>query len=167
MMAWYAVYTNARMENWARSNLWERGFEVYLPQYRKQRRHARKVDMVTAPLFPRYLFVRADLEAGDRRHIVTARGVASLVAFGERAAPIRDDIIAEIRSREDADGHIRLCDPAELAPGDKVRLHSGAMQDAIGIFDCASDKDRVLILLNLMGRAVRVTVSADSVSRVA
>ena len=49
---WYAVYTHARMERWARSNLWERGFEVYLPEYHKERRHARKTDWVNAPLFP-------------------------------------------------------------------------------------------------------------------
>ena len=61
MKQWYAVYTKPRMELWARSNLWERGFEVYLPQYRKLRRHARKLDIIAAPLFPRYLFVRADL----------------------------------------------------------------------------------------------------------
>ena len=37
---WYAVYTHTRTERWARSNLWERGFEVYLPEYLKERRHA-------------------------------------------------------------------------------------------------------------------------------
>ena len=73
MKAWYAVYTHARMEKWARSNLWERGFEAYLPVYHKERRHARKVDWVAAPLFPRYLFVRADLEAGEGRHVDTRR----------------------------------------------------------------------------------------------
>ena len=85
---WYAVYTQARMEKWARSNLWERDFEVYLPQYSRQRRHARKTDWVSAPLFPRYLFVAADPDAPGRRSINSAPGVVSVVSFGERPAPL-------------------------------------------------------------------------------
>ena len=57
---WYAVYTQARMEKWARSNLWERDHEDYSPQFLRQRRHAPKTDWVSAPLFPRYLFVAVD-----------------------------------------------------------------------------------------------------------
>ena len=71
MKAWYCAYTQPCMELWARANLWERGLEVYLPLYRRRRSHARRVDWVSAPLFPRYLFVAADLEAGERRRIVS------------------------------------------------------------------------------------------------
>ena len=107
-LQWYAVYTQARMEKWARSNLWERGFEVYLPQYRRQRRHARKTDWVSAPLFPRYLFVSADPENPGQRSINSAPGVINLVSFGERFATISDQIIQAIRAREDAAGHVKL-----------------------------------------------------------
>ena len=56
MKRWYAVYTQSRMELWARGNLWERDVEAYLPRYHKRRRHARRSDWIAAPLFPRYLF---------------------------------------------------------------------------------------------------------------
>lgn len=165
MDAWYAIYTHARMEKWARTNLWERGFEVYLPLYRKQRRHARKVDWVTAPLFPRYLFVRADLEAGDKRALTTAQGVDHLVSFGTATPRIDDRIIAEIRAREDENGNIRLCDAEQLKPGDAVRLHSGALYDKTGLFLQISDSERVLVLLELLGRQVKVKVPKASLVR--
>jgi transcriptional antiterminator RfaH len=155
------------MEKWARTNLWERDFEVYLPTYNKQRRHARKVDWVSKPLFPRYLFVSADLQAGERRHIITAPGVNQLVAFSNRPAPIGDDVIEEIRAREDESGHINLVDPNALKPGDKVQLHAGALCDSVGLFQEMADKDRVVILLSLMGRAVKVKAPINSVQRVA
>lgn len=167
MRAWYAVYTHANMEKWARTNLWERDFDVYLPQYNKQRRHARKVDWVSAPLFPRYLFVHADLQAGERPRIITAPGVNHLVAFGSRSTPVSDDIIDEIRAREDTDGHINLVDPKALKPGDKVQLHAGALCDSVGLFQHMADKDRVVILLNLLGRTVKVKAPIKSVQRVA
>ena len=163
---WYAVYTQARMEMWARSNLWERGFEVYLPQYRRERRHARKTDWVSAPLFPRYLFVAADPKAGQRRSINSAPGVISMVSFGERPATVSDVLDQGIMAREDEHGHVQLVDPNTLSPGDQVRLHSGAMADHIGLYERRGDGERVVILLNLLGREVRVKVPSDSIARV-
>ena len=163
---WYAVYTQARMEKWARSNLWERGHEVYSPQYLKQRRHARKTDWVPTPLFPRYLFVAVDPENLSRRSINSAAGVINLVTFGDRPATMADTIIQEIRAREDEAGHVKLVDPKSLIPGEQVRLCSGALADHMGFFERKSDADRVVILLNLLGREVRVGVPSNSIARV-
>ena len=166
MNAWYAVYTQSRMESWARSNLWERGFEVYLPLYRRLRRHARRADYVSSPLFPRYLFVRADLQAGQKPRIATAPGVGSIVSFGNRPSTVPERIIEEIREREDADGYVEISEAQGLNRGDAVQLAHAALCDQVGLFDCASDNERVVILLNLLGRQVRVHVSERQVSRI-
>ena len=163
---WYAVYTQARMEKWARSNLWERGHEVYSPQFLRQRRHARKTDWVSAPLFPRYLFVAVDPDNPSRRSINSAAGVINLVTFGDRPATMADTIIQEIRAREDEAGHVQLVDRKSLIPGEQVRLHSGALTDHMGFFERKSDADRVVILLKLLGREVRVGVPSNSIARV-
>ena len=162
---WYAVYTQSRMEKWARSNLWERGFEVYLPQYCRQRRHARKTDWVSAPLFPRYLFVAVGADSPSRRSINGSPGVISLVSFGERVATVHDEIIQAIRAREDKGGHVCLVELDALSPGDQVRLHSGSMAEHVGLFERRGDGDRVVILLSLLNREVRVTVPANSIAR--
>ncbi len=163
---WYAIYTQARMEKWGRSNLWERGFEVYLPLYHKERRHARKTDWVSAPLFPRYLFVAAGPQSRQQRSINSAPGVISLVTFGERPGLISGAVIKAIQAREDADGHVQLVDQNTLVPGEQVRLQSGAMADRVGLFGCRSEGDRVVILLNLLGREVRVKVPASTIARI-
>ena len=165
MNAWYCVYTAPRMELWARGNLWERGLEVYLPLVRCLRRHARRADWVEAALFPGYLFARADLAAGDRRRIASAPGVRNLVAFGPAPAQVPASVIAEIRAREDASGHIALDPMAGLKPGDAVRLQWSALDGCEGLFDGASDKQRVVVLLQLLGREVRVRAPAGSVAR--
>ena len=165
MKAWYAVYCQARMEAWAQSNLWERGLEVYLPRYRKRRRHARKVDVVAVPLFPGYLFVEADLGAGDRRRIASAPGVRSLVAFGNRPAPVAPAIIAEIRAREDASGFILLSPVEGLKPGDRVAMQHDAFDEVLGLVEGIGDNERVIILLDLLGRQVRVHAPAEAIQR--
>lgn len=166
MNAWYAVYTQVRMESWARSSLWQRGFEVYLPLYRKMRRHARRIDYVSSPLFPRYLFVKADLQAGQKPRIATAPGVGYIVSFGNRPSPVPDRIIEEIRGREDADGYVEVSGARGLNRGDPVQLAHAALCEQVGLFDCASDNERVVILLNLLGRQVRVHVPERQVSRI-
>ncbi len=165
MMRWHAVYTQPRMELWARTNLWERGFEVYLPRYLKNRRHARKTDRVAAALFPRYLFVRADLTSGGQRAIDSAPGAVGLVRCGSIASVVRDQIIDEIRDREADDGYIQLSRETVYTPGQAVRVETGSLCDQVGVFQCAADDARVVILLNLLGRQVPVTLSVDDVAR--
>ncbi len=167
MMRWYAAYAKPRMELWARSNLWEREFEVYLPQYRKTRRHARRIDEVTVPLFPRYLFVHADLERQSLRSIATAPGVESVVTFGNRPAGIDDRIIAEIRGREDEHGLVAMdCLEERFRRGQALRINAGALRDYTGLFEAQDDKHRVVLLLGLLGRQVRVRVPLEQVSQV-
>ena len=164
MKAWYAVYTKAQEEVWARNNLEDRGLEAYLPRYRKRRFHARRLDYLPAPLFPRYLFVRADLAAGQRPRIVTAPGVSYLVSFGDRAPSLADAIIEEIRGREGPDGLVRLGSEEGFKRGEKVRVRDGAFCEKVGLFDCDADDNRVFILLDLMGRQVRVKIANEVLS---
>ena len=57
---WYVVQTHPHAEQKASLNLARQGYGVYLPRYLKRRRHARRVETVAAPLFPRYMFVAVD-----------------------------------------------------------------------------------------------------------
>ena len=165
MNCWHAVYTKMQLEVWAKNNLEERGFEVYLPRYLKQRRHARRTDIVPRPLFPRYLFVRADIDAGHRPRVNTAPGVAYLVSFGDRPAVVADSIVEEIKSRESEDGFIRLGRGQKFLEGDRVKISDGALCDHVGLFQCATDNQRVFILLDLLGRLTRIQVPLDSLVR--
>ncbi len=165
MKRWYAVYTQSRMEAWARANLWERGVEAYLPRYRKRRRHARRTDWVAAPLFPRYLFVRADLAHTGRRLIGSAPGIASLVCIGREPSAVADTVIEDIRAREGETGLIDLERERTLRPGEEVRVCEGPFRDAVGFFAAASDSERVFVLLNLLGRQVRARIPVANLSR--
>ena len=79
---WFVVQTQVNAEAKAARNLLQQGFEIYLPRYLKRRSHARKVDKVAAPLFPRYLFVQVDMATQRWRSIQSTFGVASLVFNG-------------------------------------------------------------------------------------
>jgi transcriptional antiterminator RfaH len=161
---WYVVQTQVNGEAKAERNLLRQGFEVYLPRYLKRRRHARKVDFIAKPLFPRYMFVAIDVATQRWRSIQSTFGVSRLVTNGDDPAMVPDGVVHALRAREDDKGFVRLDNKPSFAPGDKVRVLAGAFIDSAGLFSGLADHDRVSILLDMLGRKVRVLLDADMVA---
>jgi len=166
MQRWYVVYTHAQGEAKALRHLRRQGFHAYLPQYLKRRRHARRTDWVNAPLFPRYLFVNLDVEQARWRAINSTLGVISLVGEGAWPRPMPDGMVEEIQAREDEAGLIKLNPMDRFRKGDPVQVLEGALSDQVGLFDSMDDADRVVVLMELLGREVRVRLPAETVAAV-
>jgi transcriptional antiterminator RfaH len=158
---WYVAQTHIHAESKATFHLNRQGFQVYLPRYLKKRRHARRVETVAAPLFPRYLFVSVDT-ANQRWHAIRSTiGITRLVTRGNLPADVPPSIIEGLKRREDANGLIPLEQRPRFASGDKIRVREGAFCDALGLFEGMSGQERVAILLDLLGRKVRVVLDMD------
>jgi transcriptional antiterminator RfaH len=158
---WYVVQTHVNAELKAATNLERQGFGIYLPRYRKRRSHARKIDTVVRPLFPRYLFVAIDLATQRWRAIQSTLGVSSLVCWSDKPASVEDGVINALKAREDECGFIKLVPRSAFAPGDKVRIVEGAFIDSLALVEGVNDHARVAVLLDLLGRKVRVLIGAD------
>lgn len=162
--SWYVVQTQPRSETKACFNLRRQGYTTYLPQYLKPRRHARRTDRVPAPLFPRYLFVRIDPACPRWMPIRSTIGVTDIVRRGNQPAPLADAIVQEIHRRENESGFVVLKPACAFRPGDRVHVIGGAFADRTGLFECATDDERVVLLLDLLGRAVRVELALEDIS---
>lgn len=160
---WYVVQTQTNGETKAAQNLRRQGYEIYLPRYLKRRRHARKLDFSAKPLFPRYMFVAVNMATQRWRSIQSTFGVSRLVCNGDDPAAVPEGVVDALRRREDEKGFVRLEQTPAFAPGDKVRVLAGAFMDSAGLFDTIADHDRVSILLDMLGRKVRVMLDADLV----
>ena len=161
---WYVVQTLVNGEAKAAENLRRQGYETYLPRYLKRRRHARKVDFAPKPLFPRYMFVAIDMATQRWRSVQSTIGVLRFVSNGDGPAAVPDGVVNALRAREDAKGFVSLDAAPPFAPGDKVRVVAGAFVDNAGLFNGVADHDRVAILLEMLGRKVRVMLDADLVT---
>lgn len=161
---WFVAHTQSHAEAKALTHLNRQGFESYFPRYLKKRRHARKIETVAAPLFPRYLFVAVDLTAQRWRSIYSTVGVARLVCNGDEPAAVPDGVVEALKSREDIGGFIKLDFRPQFRPGDKVRVLDGAFSSCLGLFEGMAERERVAILLDLLGRKVRVVLDADLVA---
>jgi transcriptional antiterminator RfaH len=155
MLAWYLVYSKPRQEELALENLRRQGYESYLPRIRSRRRRLGKYVSLVEPMFPRYLFVHLSDETDNWGPIRSTVGVANLVRFGELPAKVPDNLVQALRSRDDDLG-VQQYAPPELRPGDRIRIVEGAMAGYEGIFHARTGRERVVILLEVVGKATRV-----------
>jgi transcriptional antiterminator RfaH len=167
MMRWYVGHTQPQAETKASWHLRNQDFAVYLPRYLKRRRHARRIDWVPTPLFPRYLFIGMDLAVARWRAIRSTVGIAGLVCHGDRPTPVPEGIVEAIQAREDDKGVVALPAAPLFDKGDRVHITEGALRGLNGLFEGATDEERVIILLDLLGRQVRVRVPLETVQAVA
>ena len=165
---WFVVQTHACSEDKAAFNLRRQGFEAFTPKYLKRRSHARKIEMVGAPLFPRYLFVKMSIETANWRAIKSTFGVSNLVCFGENPASVPDGLIETLMTSEDDNGYIDFAGRREkFKKGQSVEIIEGPMMEMTAVFDCMNDKDRVVVLLDILGRQVRARVQLKDIKSVA
>jgi transcriptional antiterminator RfaH len=163
MTNWYVAHTQANCEAKACWHLRNQGFAVYLPRYLKRRSHARRVELVPVPLFPRYLFLALDLAVARWRAIRSTVGISDLVCNGDRPAPVPPSVVEAIKAREDESGMVPMATAPCFRKGERVEILEGALGGLTGLFECATDQERIVLLLDLLGRQVRVTVPTATV----
>ena len=156
---WYLVYTKPKQEKLAVQNLERQGFECYLPMIRVRKRSKNGARMIIEPLFPRYVFLRQDAELKSWAPIRSTVGVNKLVIFGDKPAVIGADLVNLIRSEEE-DGCIQSQD-YQFTRGQRVRVIGGLMNDYEAIFVSQNSEERVIIMLDIVGRNTRLNISVD------
>jgi len=163
MKQWYVIQTHAMAEEKAAFNLKRQGYGAYLPRYLKKRSHARRVDWVARPLFPCYLFVEMDVEMTQWQAIRSTIGVSHFICLGDLPAPVPEGIVEAIIAREDEKGHVGLSFGDLFKKGQEIEITNGPMAEILAIFDCVDDKERGFVLMEILGRQVRVRVPLEAV----
>ena len=164
---WYAVCCKPRQEAVAEENLLRQGFHVYLPRIRiRQRRRGHWLDAVEV-LFPRYIFIRIDPERRSTATIRSTRGVVGMVRFGGQPAVVPDAVMDALKQREDAASGLHEDQRPLFSAGDTIKLVDGPLAGMEGVFTQKDGDKRVVVLLELLGKANKVTVSRDWIARAA
>jgi transcription elongation factor/antiterminator RfaH len=159
MESWFAIWTRSRHEKAVEEHLVRKEVEVFLPTITRWSRWKDRKKRIDWPLFPGYCFARFD--PANLLPIVSAPGVASVIAFDGKPAPIPDQEIENIRCLVTSGLQYDPC--PLIKEGSQVEVVSGPLAGVIGILQKKGAHARLVLSVDLIGRAVSVTVDAADV----
>ena len=160
MKNWYLIYSKPQKELVARQNLERQGYEVYLPMARLRRRRMGKGVTRIEPLFPRYLFIKLDTKTDNWSPIRSTLGVNNIVKFGMYPSAVPETLIELLDDRCDEEG-IQDIAPDEYKEGEAIRVMEGPMTGLEGVFLAKTSSDRVMVLLDIVGKHTRVNMETE------
>lgn len=152
--SWIVVTTQQHRESFARENLCRQGFNAYCPMITKRIRHARRAYDAPRPLFPGYLFAEYSAGPQNSRAMLGTYGVRSVICHGETQARLPEGFVESLKARE-ADGVIATPE-TPFEPGQEVTVSGGLFDGLIGRIVQIRDRDRVLVLLDLLNQQAKV-----------
>jgi transcriptional antiterminator RfaH len=165
MAYWACAQLLANQERLALHLLGLAGYVTYFPRLKVQRRHGpspKRVEVSTG-LFPGYAFVAIELQ-WHKAH--RTPGVLRLVLDGEHPAHVPASVIEAIRASE-VNGYVVLPKPrGEFERGDTVRVIHGALAGHLAVFEGMKPRERVEVLLTLLGTEGTVELPRTAIRRV-
>ena len=161
---WAVVNTQAHREHIAVENLERQEFIPYCPLVKRRRSHARRVTDTLRPLFPGYVFVKINPGEGRWRLMLSTFGVRSVVRCGAEVSLLDDNFIQAIRARE-LDGVVARPE-SPYRVGQEVRMSGGSFDGLVGTIIALHERERLTVLMQMLGGAVKVHLSEDRLSPV-
>jgi len=143
---WHVVQSKPRMEQRAKENLENQGFEVFLPMLEIQKVRRGKLQTVTEPLFSRYLFLRITEQMQDLSVVRSSKGVSHMVRFGTVPARVPD---AWVRGmvQQPASAVQKM-----FKSGDTVVVADGPLKGLEAVYLEEDGEARAMILINLLSK---------------
>jgi transcriptional antiterminator RfaH len=164
MNYWYTLFTKANAEIHVSSAIKGRGIEIFLPQIRVPKSGHKQ--FVLEPLFPCYIFMRADLHEVSPAEWRWTPGLRYMLHIAGEPAVVSEATInilrQEIMSRDQQD--VRQLVPYKH--GEIVRINRGPLVDLLAVFDEVLDGNgRSRVLVNFLGQVNRVKVDLDNLEK--
>ena len=159
---WYALRVRPRLEKQVSANLSAKGYELFLPLYKRKSHWSDRIKTLEVPLFPGYLFCQFDV--AKRLPILQTPGVISVVGIGKCPEPI--DVVEIDAVRAVVSSGVTYQPHPYLTVGDAVRVEHGALTGLVGLITQVKNDFRLIISVNLLMRSVSVEIDRSWVDPV-
>ena len=156
---WFALSVAPRHEKKVTSQLEQKGYETFLPLYRRLHQYGRRTREYQLPLFPGYLFCRTDPD--ERLPVLTTPGVFQFLGAGKAPSPIADDEIGAIQIALRVG--LRMEPHSYWEKGQKVRIAKGPLAGLEGMLIDSNRPLRMVLSITLIQRSVLLEIEADCV----
>jgi transcription antitermination factor NusG len=157
---WYALHVRSRHEKVVEKGLRSKGYSVFSPFYRTRRKRVDRIAEIDVALFPGYVFCQFD--SNHRLPILMTPGIVGVVGSGRKPEPVDDSEIASVRTITMSGLPVQPW--PFLRSGQRIRLHSGPLMGAEGIFLRVKDEYHIVVSVTLLQRAISVVIDTDAVA---
>ena len=162
---WFLVYTKARAEARAKKNLENQGFQIFLPMISYESRTKKKIRSLEV-MFPRYLFIKINLEKDNWNKIKSTIGVSHIVMFGQKLAEVPCEIIKFLQERVDEnDIAQQKIINEEFQQNDKLIIKAGILKGREAQFLSKTRNERVRILLKSVSELITAEIPASDAGK--
>jgi len=156
---WFALAVKPRFDKVVARTLDAKGFETFLPLYKKRHNYGTRSKECELPLFPGYVFCR--FNALTRLPIVTTPGVTHILGAGNRPIPLSETEIASLQIA------IKTQLPLQPFPflqvGQRVRIEEGVLAGVVGIVVSVKRSVNLVLSVTLLQRSVLLEINRDQV----
>ncbi|MFW6080662.1 MAG: transcription termination/antitermination NusG family protein [Desulfosalsimonas sp.] len=157
---WRIAHVKSRREKALAGFLAKKGIGYYLPMVtRKQRSASNRVRYSLVPVFPGYIFLKADDQ--DRYTALRTNQIARLIEV-----PDPDTLVHELKQiRTALDGDVPVYPVEFFTVGQRVRIKKGPMKDVEGVITRKGTKYRLVLSVTAIAQSVSVELDEDMVEK--
>lgn len=165
--SWFVIWTESRAEKKVEARLAALGLSPWLPTVRERRRWSDRWREVICPLFPGYLFARAN--SVEWHKVLRTPGVLTVVKQGERPALLADAFVSGLRDAIETRGIAPepVTDVVDYQPGDEVIVQEGSLKGVRGVVRERRSQRQLVIWVSAIGRGVALTLGTALVKAAA
>lgn len=152
---WHVLRTLARQEKAINRMLSSAGYRAFLPCVRHVRIYGHRKRRVEAPLFPGYVFLWGPLEAAY--FAMESGRIAQIIRVTDQGR--LDHELKQIRLA--LEGEAQLDPFPYLRVGSRVRVTQGPFRGVEGLVDERRHPDRLILVIDALGRATSMEIDAS------
>lgn len=153
MKHWFVATYKIKEIKRLKFNLANQNFDYYLPKITKKKRNA---GLEVELLFPGYIFINAGIE--NYSALKYTIGIKSIIKFGNNISFLTNEEIESIQNLEQSSKSKPLSSSIQV--GQDAILRKGPFKGAIVKICSLPYKERINILLDLLGSVRRVNIPA-------
>jgi transcription termination/antitermination protein NusG len=156
---WYVVHCYSGYENKVRHAIEQRIesmgmqdkiFDVVVPTEEQIEIKDGKRRNVERRVFPGYILVEMAMDEDSWYVVRNTPGVTGFVGMGNKPTPLRDEEVAQIMKRMEAEAPVVK---VTFKPGQKVRIIDGPFNDVPGtVAEIDMERSKVRVMVNFFGR---------------
>jgi len=158
--SWFALAVRPRFDKAVAKALDRKGFETFVPLYRKPHPNRRRGADAELPLFPGYVCCRFDVQ--KRMPILTTPGVIQVLGAGNTPVALAEQEIVALQRAIQAQLPLRPFPFIEV--GQRVKIERGVLTGVEGIVMSCKETLRLVLSISLLQRSVLVEINRDQVA---